>query len=72
MNKNFIFHSTCFNQVELRKKLIILKDNSIDFRIENHTGMGSFKAPLSVVSFVDILVEENNFQKADELLKSIL
>ena len=71
MNKSYIFHSTCFDKEELNRKLILLKDNYIDFEIKNNTSSGSFKAPLSVVIEVDILIEENDFEKADEILKSI-
>lgn len=72
MTKNYIFHSSCFDQEIFRRQVIILNENLIDFQIVNKSNTPSARAPLSSFFEAEIHVAENDFEKADLLLKSVI
>lgn len=68
MDKKYIFHSSCFDKELMRKQLIILNDNSIDYRTIDKSSLAQFRAPLSGHFEVEIHISETHFDKATELL----
>ena len=72
MKKKYVFHSTCYDKELLRKQSIVLNDNSIDFRVDIKEGRAQARAPLSGFFEAEIHVYENDFEKADKLLKELV
>ena len=72
MNKKYIFHSTCFDRELFRLQLIALNDNGIDFKVVNKESRAHARAPLSGYFESEIHVGENDFEKADQLLKELI
>ena len=71
MDKNYVFHSSCFDKEFFRKSLIILNENSIDYKTIEKSTKTQFRAPLSGYFEVEIHIRENDFEKASELLNEI-
>jgi len=72
MTKNYIFHSTCYDKELLRKQVICLNDNKIDYQIVNKESKTQARAPLSGYYEKELHVCENDFEKADFLLKDLI
>jgi hypothetical protein len=72
MKKNYIFHSSCYDKELLRKQEICLNDNNIDYHLENKENKSQVRAPLSGYFETELHICENDFEKADQLLKEIL
>jgi len=68
MDKKLIYHSTCFDQELLRRRLIMLNDNSIDYRTIDKSTLTQSRAPLSGYFEVEIHIGESDFDKACKLL----
>jgi len=71
MDKKYVFHSSCFDKEFFRKSLIILNENSIDYKTIEKSTKTQFRAPLSGYFEVEIHICEDEFEKASELLKDI-
>ncbi len=72
MKKKYIFHSSNFDKELLRKRIILLNDNSIDYKIITQSNKTHFRAPLSGYFEAEIHVLEKDFEKADQLLTSLI
>jgi hypothetical protein len=72
MKKKYIFHSTCYDKELLRKQSLVLNDNKIDYRVVVNEGRAQARAPLSGFFEAEIHVYENDFEKADKLLKELI
>jgi len=72
MRKNYIFHSTCYDKELLRKQVICLNDNKIDYHLVNKESQTQARAPLSGYHETEIHICENDFEKADPLLKELI
>jgi hypothetical protein len=72
MKKKYVFHSTCYDRELLRKQSIVLNDNRIDCRVAIKESKSHARAPLSGFFESEIYVFENDFEKADELLKELI
>jgi hypothetical protein len=72
MDKKYIFHSSCFDKEFFRRKLIILNENSINYKTNIKSENSHFRAPLSGFFEAEIHINENDFDKANELLKEII
>lgn len=72
MKKEYIFHSTCYDKDLLRKQVIALDENGIDYRVVNKVSKSQARAPLSGYFESEIHIYENNFEKADSLLKKLI
>ncbi|MFY9150483.1 MAG: hypothetical protein WAO52_00575 [Prolixibacteraceae bacterium] len=71
MTKNYIFHSTCFDNEDLRRKMIVLTDHSIDYKVVEKYSKIQFRAPLSGYFEVEIHISEHDFEQADQLMKQV-
>ncbi len=71
MDKKYVFHSSCYDKELLLKKVILLNDNSIDFKTIEKSSKTQFRAPLSGYLEVEIHIVEDDFEKANELLSMI-
>lgn len=70
MVKNkYIFYRTYFEITTIRQVLGILKRESLDFKIIDKSNPMNFKMPSSTFIEVDVMVIEEEFEKADALLK---
>lgn len=72
MKKKYIFHSTCYDKELLRKQSIVLNDNRIDYRLVMKESRAHARAPLSGFFETEIHVYENDFEKADQLLRELI
>ncbi len=72
MTKNYIFHSACFDKELLRKQVICLNDNRIDYQLVNNAGKTQARAPLGGYHETELHICENDFEKADHLLKDLI
>ena len=72
MDNKYVFHSSCFDKEFFRKSLIILNENSIDYKTIEKSTKTQFRAPLSGYFEVEIHINENDFEKASELLNEII
>ena len=68
--KNYIFYNACFDMELLRRQVILLNDNKIDFQIIDIQSRPSARAPLSSYFEAEIHVLESDFEKADKLMKN--
>lgn len=71
MKKNYIFYSACFDKELFRRQAIALNENSIDYQTNNKSNPSSARAPLSTYFEVEIYISEADFEKADQILKTI-
>jgi len=71
MDKKYVFHSSCYDKELLLKRIILLNDNTIDFKTIEKSGKTQFRAPLSGYFEVEIHIIEDDFEKASELLSTI-
>jgi hypothetical protein len=72
MQKNYIFHSACFDRELFRKQVIALDENGIDYKVINRENKAHARAPLSGYFESEIHVHENDYEKADRLLKELI
>jgi len=72
MEKNYILHSACFDKELFRRQVIALNENSIDYQTNNKSNPPSARAPLSSYFEVEIYITEEDFEKADQVLKTIV
>ena len=72
MKKNYLFHSACFDRELLRKQIIILDENRLDYKVVNMENHRHARAPLSGYFESEIHICENDFKKADRLLKKLI
>ncbi len=72
MDGRYIFYSSFFDKELLRRVVMVLDENAIDYRTTEKSIKSHFRAPLSGYFEVEIHISEIDFDKADELLKSIL
>ena len=72
MKKKYFFQSTCFDKELFRRQLIILNENSIDYQVVNKSNKTSVRAPLSSYFEAELLVTENDFEKAEQLLSQLI
>ncbi len=71
MDNKYIFHSSCFEKELMRRCLIILNANSIDFKTIDKSTLPHFRAPLSGYFEIEIHINENDFERANKLLQEI-
>lgn len=69
MSGNYIFHSACYDKELFRRQTLLLNGNSIDYKVVSKSNPTSARAPLSSFFEVEIYFSENDFEKADSLLK---
>ncbi len=72
MDKKYIFHSSCFDKELMRKQLIILNENAIDYTTVDKSSLAQFRAPLSGHFEVEIYISETHFDKASKLLLGLI
>lgn len=72
MTTNYIFHSTCYDKELLRKQVICLNDNTIDYQLVDKETRTHARAPLGSYFEVEIHICENDFEKADLLLRDLI
>lgn len=72
MSKKYIFHSSCFDKELLRKQLMCLNDNFIDYQIINKEEKTDARSPLGGYFESEIHILESDFERADSLLMDIL
>jgi len=72
MKRKYIFHSTCYDKELLRKQSIVLNDNGIDYRVVIKESKAHARAPLSGFFESEIQVYEDDFEKADQLLREVI
>ncbi len=70
--KNYVFLTTFFDKEILRKAILVLKNEQIDFKMINKTSHGSSRAPLSVYIEADIKVLSSDFERAAEILEALM
>jgi hypothetical protein len=71
MDKKYVFHSSCYDKELLLKRIILLNDNTIDFKTIEKSVKAQFRAPLSGYFEVEIHIIEDDFEKGSELLSKI-
>jgi hypothetical protein len=59
MDKKYVFHSSCYDKELLLKRIILLNDNTIDFKTIEKSGKAQFRAPLSGYFEVEIHIIED-------------
>ncbi len=69
---NYRFHSACFDRELFRKQVMALDENGIDYQVINKESRAHARAPLSGFFESEIYIYENDFEKADQLLKELI
>jgi hypothetical protein len=72
MKTNYIFHSTCYDKELLRKQVICLNDNGIDYQLVSKENKTQVRAPLSGYFETEVHISEIDFERANLLLKDII
>lgn len=72
MANNYVFHSTCYDRELLRKQVICLNENGIDYQLITNEDRIHARAPLSSYFETELHIGENDFEKADKLLKDLM
>jgi len=70
--KEYVFLTTFFDKELLRKAILILEAEHLDFKMINKATHGSFRAPLSVFVEADIQVLSSDYEKAAKLLEALM
>lgn len=71
MNDQYLFHHTCFEKEHFLKELIVMNDHQIDFQTIDHSSRIQFKAPASGHFEMEILIQETDFDRANDILESL-
>jgi hypothetical protein len=69
--KHYEILTTLFEKEKARMLVLLLSEEKIDFRVDDKSTHGSFKAPLSPYFEADILVSGGDYSKAKGLLEKI-
>lgn len=72
MKSNYILHSTCFDRDLMRKQIICLNDNGIDYKLENKEIIRQFRVPQNNYFEAEIYINKKEFELADKLLKDVI
>ncbi|MBN2807569.1 MAG: hypothetical protein JXR22_13000 [Prolixibacteraceae bacterium] len=72
MEKKYRFFSTYYDKELLRKSILCLNEHQIDYQVQNVVDQVHARAPLSSYFEAELHIEENEFDRADELLKALL
>lgn len=72
MKENYIFHSTSFDKELLRKQIIILTDNFIDYKLVTNSVRPPSRSPLGGYFETEIHILEKDFERADKLLLPLI
>jgi hypothetical protein len=71
-----IFFSTFYDKEKLRQATLLLKHAGIEFQLidkaQANSLIGNFKAPLSVYFEFDMLISDDEFDRANEILKELI
>lgn len=70
--RNYIYHHTCFEKELLRKQMLLLNENSIDFKVIDRGITTRHRAPLSGYFSAEIHVIYKDFDTANKLLRSLI
>ena len=70
-NKHYEILTTLFEKEKARRLVILLSEEKIDYKVDDKSTHGSFKAPLSPYFAADILVSGGDFSRATGLLEKI-
>ena len=68
---NYIYHSTIYEKAIFRELLVLLDENSIDYKVFQKSNDGQFRAPLSAYFEAEIHVAESDFERADKLINFV-
>ncbi len=70
--KEYAFLTTCYDKEILRRAILVLEKEHIDFKMINKTSHGSSRAPLSVYIEADIKVLSSDYERAAEILRELM
>ena len=70
--KEYVFLTTYYDKEILRRTILVLEKEHIDFKMINKTSHGSSRAPLSVLIQADIQVLSSDYEKAAKLLEALM
>ncbi len=65
----YILLNTYFDKVEIEKKIYVLKENGISFKVVDKSNQPNYRVPSSTYIEVDILVRPEDFEIAFNLIK---
>lgn len=68
-NKKFVHFRTYYDRELLRRAILQLEKENIEFNVSDRSHPGSSRAPLSGYTEVDILVPESDFERVTGLLE---
>ena len=71
MHKKYIFHSTSYEKELFFKMIMLLTNQSIDFKTIEKSSKAQFRSPLSGHFEVEIHIAKDDFEKATLLLSKL-
>jgi hypothetical protein len=70
-SKQFIFLSTFYDKEEMRQLIILLTEAKLIYKLIDKTNSGNFKSPLSIYFEMDLLVLNEDFDRANRIYQEI-
>ena len=71
MNKEYIFHSTCYDRQLLRRIILEFNENTVEYRLENIADKSFARDPGGGYFETEIYILGQDFARADELVKRL-
>lgn len=72
MSQKYLHYSTFYDKELLRKSLLCLNEHQMDYQLLNVVDQVHARAPLSSYFEAELHIREDEFERADELLKALL
>ena len=67
--KEYIHLITYYDIGPVRKIVLLLDKEKIDFKAVNKSNQTNYRVPMSTYTEIDVMVNKNDFEKAEQVLK---
>lgn len=65
----YIHLITYYDIGPVRKLVLLLEKEKIDFKAVNKSNQTNYRVPMSTYTEIDVMVNKNDFEKAEQVLK---
>lgn len=70
-SETYLFHHSCFDREQYLKELNLFAEHEIKFQVNDHSGPIQFKSPACGYFEAEILIQESDFDRANDLLEGL-
>jgi len=70
--EKYILLNTYYDKLEIERRIQVLKNNKISFKINDKSNLSNYRIPQSTYIEVDIFIKVSDYENAFNLLKESL